>query len=418
MPETTKPLPIHIVGVGDDGLGGLTESARSIVAAAALLAGPPRALEAASGSAEKLPFTSDLEAAVRRIDQESKARKVVVLVGGDPLFYGVAQLLVDRLGKDRVEITPHVSSMQLAFARVKEDWDEAFLGDASRHGIEQILDRIRVSERAGLFTTETWPPQLVARAMTAAGLERFRIYVCENLGTRNEVVTQGSPGEIAEMEFGPLCVMVLVRETGIPDPQRKGGELRVFGNPDDAFRQSRPKRGLLTPAEVRVLALAELNLRSDHVVWDVGAGSGAVSIEAARLACNGRVFAIEPDADDAALIRQNADTFGVANIDVIQDRAPAVFGRLPIPDAVFLGGLGRDTVGILTAAFARLKPGGNLAVNMAGIDSVVAGAKTLREAGGAVNILMVNVARGVHQLDAVRFQAVNPSFLVAAKKGR
>jgi precorrin-6Y C5,15-methyltransferase (decarboxylating) len=416
MTAENRPLPIHIVGVGDDGLSGLTESARRIVADASLLAGPPRALEAAGGSAEKLPFSSDLDAVVRRIDEVSRQRSVVVLVGGDPLFYGVAQLLVDRLGKERVEITPHVSSMQLAFARVKEDWDEAFLGDASRHGIEQILDRIRVSERAGLFTTETWPPQLVARAMTAAGLDRFRIYVCENLGTRNEVVTQGSPSEIAEMEFGPLCVMVLVRETGIPDPQRRGGALRLFGNPDDAFRQSRPKRGLLTPAEVRVLALAELNLRSDHIVWDVGAGSGAVSIEAARLAPNGRVFAIEPDGEDAALIRANAETFDVSNIDVIAERAPGVFSRLPVPDAVFIGGLGRETVGILAAAFARLKPGGNLAFNMAGIDSVVGGAKALRDAGGAVNVLMVNVARGVHQLDAVRFQAVNPSFLVAARK--
>jgi len=416
MTGEAKPLPVYIVGVGDDGMAGLTESARRIVAEASLLAGSPRMLEAADGSAEKLPFTSDLEAAVRKIDQESKRRKVVVLVGGDPLFYGVAQLLVDRLGKDRVEITPHVSSMQLAFARVKEDWDEAFLGDASRHGIEQILDRIRVSERAGLFTTETWPPQLVARAMTAAGLDAFRIYVCENLGTRNEVVTQGSPSEIAEMEFGPLAVMVLVRETGIPDPQRRGGAMRLFGNPDDAFRQSRPKRGLLTPAEVRVLALAELNLRPEHNFWDVGAGSGAVSIEAAKLAPKGRVFAIEPDNDDAALIRQNAETFGATNIDVIVERAPGVFSRLPIPDAVFIGGLGRETVGILGAAFARLKPGGHLAVNMAGIDSVVAGAKALRDAGGTVNVLMVNVARGVHQLDAVRFQAVNPSFLVAARK--
>src|SRR5262249_38414356 len=133
MTAESKPQPIHIVGVGDDGLTGLTDSARAIVAEASLLAGPPRALDAAGGSVDKLPFTSDLDAVVRRIDAESKNRKVVVLVGGDPLFYGVAQLLVDRLGKDRVEITPHVSSMQLAFARVKEDWDEAFLGDASRH---------------------------------------------------------------------------------------------------------------------------------------------------------------------------------------------------------------------------------------------------------------------------------------------
>ncbi|HVJ83860.1 MAG TPA: precorrin-6y C5,15-methyltransferase (decarboxylating) subunit CbiE, partial [Planctomycetia bacterium] len=408
---------VLIVGIGDDGLPSLTERAQAAVRGAAVLVGTPRVLAMApGGSAERIAIEADFAASLDRVTAAAADRRTVVLVGGDPLFYGIARLLVERLGKDRVEIEPHVSSMQLAFARVKEDWDEAYLGDVSRIGLEQALDRIQTAERCGLFTTEVCPPQQVAAGMQKIGLDYFRVYVCENLGTRNEVVTQGSPAEISTMEFGPLAVMVLVRESGVPDRQRLVTAHRRFGNPDDYFRQSRPKRGLLTPAEVRVIALAELGIDDGSVVWDVGAGSGSVSVEAARLARNGKVFAIEPDPEDASLVRENAKTFGVANVELVVGRAPQCFGKLPPPDAVFLGGLGRDTAGILADAFAALKPGGRLAVNVASLENVQRAWSWLHPAAAHVNVLMVNLARGTPQLDSLRFQSVNPSFLISAVK--
>src|SRR5439155_18974944 len=123
-----------------------------------------------------------------------------------------------------------------------------------------------------------------------------------------------------------------------------------FGNPDDVFAQSRPKSGLITQAEVRALALAQLDVQPASVVWDIGAGSGAVAIEAAQLATLGMVYAIEQDAADYHLIVANAETFGVRNLTAIHGTAPAVFQGLPAPDAIFIGGAGKEVSRLLEHA--------------------------------------------------------------------
>src|SRR5262249_12073561 len=153
----------------------------------------------------------------------------------------------------------------------------------------------------------------------------------------------------------PLNVMILKRKPGRPDlPARLRGAFRRFGNPDDVFAQSRPKSGLVTQAEVRAIALAQLSVQPGSIVWDVGAGSGSVAIEAAQLADPGMVYAIEQDAADYHLILANADTFGVRNLKAIHGTAPAVFDGLPGPDAIFVGGTGREVSRLLEAAFTAL----------------------------------------------------------------
>jgi precorrin-6Y C5,15-methyltransferase (decarboxylating) len=297
-----------------------------------------------------------------------------------------------------------------------ESWDEAYLSNLGHHPLDAVIDRVRIAEKVGLFTTEECPPGAVAQALLAEGIDYFRVYVCENLGSRNEVVTQGTLAEIAEMEFGTLNVMILIRKPDVPDRQRLRTERKLFGNPDEAFQQSRPKRGLLTSAEVRALALAQLNIRSTSVVWDVGAGSGAVSVEAAQLASGGKVYAIEPDLEDGHLIRANAETFQVSNVEVVAGRAPEVFDSLPDPDCVFIGGTGRETVGIISKAFDRLSPHGTLVANVASLENVSAATSILKKLVGHVGILMVNLSRGNFQLESIRFEALNPNFLLFVTK--
>lgn len=408
---------MHIVGVGDDGLQSLTLAARTHVAQADVILASDRNLSMVSGeSAQKLRIGADLGELVRLIAENRDSKRIVVLASGDPLFYGTARFLCDRLGKDAFEVVPHVSSMQLAFARVMESWDEAYLSDVSLHPLHEVIDRVRVADKAGLFTSDRVSPSVIAQALAEEGIDYFRVYVCENLGSRNEVVTQGSVEEIARMEFGPMNVMILVRRPDAPDRQRRGGSRMLFGNSDDRFLQSRPKQGLITPAEVRTLAIARLNVQPASIVWDIGAGSGAVSIEAAQLARSGKVYAIEPDPEDCLLVRENATSFGVSNVEVVSGRAPEAFANLPDPDCVFIGGTGRETVGIVTHAYGRLKREGNLVVNVASLENVHDATSTLKAAVGHVGLLMVNVARGNFQLGKIRFEALNPSFLVSVIK--
>ena len=407
---------IHIVGIGENGLDGLTALARDLIQHAQVLVGEPHALAAMPASAaERLVVGADLDETVRRIAAAGD-RRVVVLASGDPLFYGVARYLCDKLGKDRFEVVPHVSSMQLAFARVKESWEDAFLTDLANHDLPTVLERIRGAEKAGLFTSDVATPAVVARAMLDRGLDYFTAYVCENLGSPDERVTRGELREIVPHEFAPLNVMILVRKPNVPDRPREAIGRRLFGNPDDAFLQSKPKRGLLTPAELRAIALAEMDLGPASVVWDIGAGSGSVAIEAAQIALQGTVYAVEMDVEDHQLIVANAQRFGVGNLAPVLGRAPEAWQNLPVPDAVFIGGSGRGISHLADEAYQRLRPGGRLAATISSIDNLAETHQALHARCGDVKIWMVNIARGNCQMDRVRFEAMNPVFLVSVVK--
>jgi precorrin-6Y C5,15-methyltransferase (decarboxylating) len=218
------------------------------------------------------------------------------------------------------------------------------------------------------------------------------------------------------MEFSPLSVMILRCKPGRPNQQRPAGSVRLFGNPDDLFAQSRPKSGLITQAEVRAVALAQMDLRPGSIVWDVGAGSGSVAIEAAQLAQPGLVYAIEQDAADYHLVLANAQTFGVTNLKAVHGVAPTVFSSLPAPDAIFIGGTGHEIARLLAAAYQALRPSGRLVTNVATLESLSATYKTLKEQAGAVEVLLISVARGVDQLETVRLESVNPTFLLTIHK--
>ncbi len=408
----------HIIGIGDDGLEGITVQARKLIDESDLLLGADSTLKLLPKSAGKQRVTlgANLDDAVQQISKAGD-KKVVVLASGDPLFYGVARYLCDKLGKDRFEVLPHVSSMQLAFARVKESWEDAFLTNLATHSLDSLIEKIRVADTVGLFTSEQHPPAAVAQALLDQRIDYFTGYVCENLGSPDERVTHGSLAELAREKFAPLNVMILVRREATPDRPSDAQLLRRFGNPDEIFLQARPKRGLLTPAEVRSIALAEMAIGPKSVVWDIGAGSGSVSVEAALLASEGTAYAIEMDPEDIDLIRANAERFHVKNLKPVLGRAPEAWEKLPSPDCIFVGGSGREIARLVELAYKQLKPGGRLVANVGSIELLAAVDEALHRAGSDVQVLMVNIARGTYQLERIRFNALNPTFLLSVVKG-
>ena len=406
---------IHIVGIGDDGLDGLTGHARELVNGAEVLIGNAALFaRLPDSSAQRVTIGGNLDELQQALS-ELPDKPTVMLATGDPLFYGIARFLTETIGKDRFEVVPHVSSMQLAFARVKESWDDAYLSNLATQPLDRVVDNVRTAERVGLFTTESITPAVVASALLDRRIDYFTAYVCENLGTPDETVTQGDLESIKSQTFSALNVMVLVRRQGAAD-RPSGGKQRLFGNPDDLFLQSRPKRGLLTPSEVRCIALSELELQRDSIVWDVGAGSGSLAIEAAQIASSGKVFAIEMDAEDYGLMIENAKMFDVPALAPVHGQAPDAWKDLPDPDAVFVGGSGRYVPDLVSNAITRLKPGGCLVVTVASPDNLVAVQSVIEKSGMRSDIRMVNIARGQYQLDRVRFDAINPVFLVLGKK--
>jgi len=413
--ESPLSAKINIVGIGDDGLDGLTRQARAVIDAAEVIIGNRGLIDQLAinviPQAKRVVVGAGLDELVETL-QEHADQRIVLVTGGDPLFYGIARYLADTLGKDRFEVIPHVSSMQLAFARVKESWDDAYLTNLATQSLDRVVDSIRTADRVGLFTTETISPSVVAAALLDRRIDYFTAYVCENLGTPDETVTQGDLKTIASQAFSPLNVMVLIRKVGRADRPSGASAARLFGNPDDAFLQSRPKRGLLTPSEVRCIALAELDLTPRSVVWDVGAGSGSLAIEAARIAHQGQVYGIEMDAEDYGLMINNAAEFDCPSLVPIHGRAPDAWSELPDPDAIFVGGTGRSVAELVGQSLRRLAPAGRIVINVSSPDNLVEVQRVLEEAGLRVDIRMINIARGQYQLDRMRFEAMNPTFLI------
>ncbi len=436
------PERIHVIGIGDDGLEAVPNSVRQIIDQADVLLGTDRTLALMPKSrAVRHTMSGDLNQLVATLEKAGDQR-VVLLAYGDPMFYGLARYVCDKLGKERFVVVPHVSSMQLAFARVMESWEDAYLTDLAKHPLDAVLEKTRTAQKVGLFTTDQTGPAEFARALLDRRIDYFTAYVCENLGARDERVTRGTLAEISAQDFDSLNVMILVRNPDAPDRPREAVGRRLFGNPDEAFLQSKPKQGLLTPAEVRAIALAQMDIAPSSIVWDIGAGSGSVSIEAAQMASDGSVYAIEMDPEDHGLIRQNAERFGVANVTAVLGRAPEACDELPDPDAVFIAGGGREVTRISEYAYRRLRPHGRLVVNTASIDhlaelrdalsNVTGGTPTARSGHAQtpipnplpraprpidIHVWLINLARTTDQLDRLSFDPLKPSFLLAVTKG-
>lgn len=393
---------VVVVGIGDNGADSLSREALEQVSEAEVLFGGERHLAFfADHPAEKVPIRDNLKEVAARLQAET--RRTVVLASGDPLFHGIAGYLATKIGRDRLEVLPNISSMQLAFARLKESWHDAALVSCHAKPIEDALDVIRDAKKVGIFTDNENTPARIARELLKAGIGGFRAHVCENLGGADERISSCDLRELAERQFAPLNVLVLTKIALAPPLERRDW---TFGIPEEAFYQRQPLKGLITKTEVRVLSLARLRLRPGNLVWDIGAGSGSVSIEAALLGA--KVWAVEKNKEDCDIIRRNIEKFATPQITVAHGLAPAALAELPDPDAAFIGGSGGEMGEIVRICRERLLPGGRLVANVA----------TLENLGQvpANDVTLVQISRTRPILDLHRFEALNPVFIACWEK--
>jgi precorrin-6Y C5,15-methyltransferase (decarboxylating) len=349
-------LPLIVVGIGQDGPAGLSPEARAHVERAEMLAGGKRHLAFfPTFAGEKIVLESDVASWIAKLQNRDRHRRTVVLATGDPLFYGIGRPLLEAFPKEELLFFPHVSSVALAFARLRESWQDACV--VSLHGRPIGLLRAalhRGETKIAVFTDAHNHPAAIAGLLRDEGLaDEYVLWVCEDLGSTQERITRYSPATLKHEEFAPLNLVVLLAE-------RAGKSLPLVGLPESVIAHRGGHRGMITKREVRLQALSQLELHAGDVFWDIGAGSGSVSLEAARLSPRLAVFAIEPDAQQ---LRANLDYFGLANISLIEGEAPEVLGGLPDPDAVFVGGSGGRLLPILEEVVRRLRPGGRLVLS-------------------------------------------------------
>ena len=427
------PNPCRVIGVLDDGIGSLSANAVACLRAADVIIGGQRTLALLRSVFKPGATLHDLTGKLASVPDWVRSARAdhqscVVLATGDPLCHGIAPYLAQHLCVQALEIMPNLSTLQLACARIGLAWHDARIvsvhardagewqrGSPPSHGLYQLAQSVRSSARLLVLTSPDNGPDRIARLLLAEGQgDDFHMAVAENLLQADErVVAELSPAAAAEMRFAPLNVVLLWRSTPMPRPVR-------FGLADSAYAQRQPDKGLITKQEVRAVSLARLQLRADSVVWDIGAGSGSVGLEAARLCPQGHVYAIEKNDADYAIAGQNHSAFGVSNYSLQLGRAPAGMDAWPDPDAVFVGGSGGELGELITLAVRRLRPEGTLVMNFVTLEnlaSATAALSALEHDGVLWDVLQLQAARSKPILHMHRMAAENPVWIVCARRG-
>lgn len=397
--------PVNLIGIGPEGAAGLSEELRELIARADEVWGGERLLDAWPDiSARRVPLGGGLMETLQNLKERPPQRKVVILASGDPLFYGVAASVLKILPEDEVRIYPQVSSLQIAFARVRLPWQDAALTSAHARPVCEVIGLARRYPKLGILTDPVQTPAWIAAQLLAARVPDCRAVVCENLGHSDERITDTRLVELVGKTFSPLNVLLLVHDPGWkPAPA-------FAPRPDSAYRH---KNGLITKRDVRILSLARLELCETDLVWDVGAGSGALSVEMAELAWRGRVFAVERDAECLACLRENVTCWGAANVEIVAGRAPQALAGLPAPTAVFIGGSGGQLTEILERVEAAARPGCRIVANFALLENLLTGLSWMRAHGWRPELNEAQFSYGAPTGEGIRLAPANPVFILS-----
>jgi precorrin-6Y C5,15-methyltransferase (decarboxylating) len=350
---------LAIVGLNEDGLAGLTAAARAWVDAAEVLVGDRRLLAMIpEDSRPRLCWPNPLQAVLPEIEQR-RGRAVCVLASGDPLHFGIGDLLTRHFPIGEMSIHPAASAFTLACARL--GWSRSTVETLSVHNrpIDALTAYLQPGAKLLVLTRNGRTPGEVAAMLRAQGWGASWLTVLERMGGAGECMLCATAADWSLESVHDLNTLAI---DCIADPDAMPLS-RVPGLPDQVFRND----GLLTKREVRVATLSALAPMAGQVLWDVGAGSGAIGIEWLRATPRGRVFAIESDETRRGLIAANARALGVPDLTVVAGEAPAALRGLAQPDAIFIGG-GLTTPGLVEACWQALPSGGRLVANAVTID--------------------------------------------------
>jgi precorrin-6Y C5,15-methyltransferase (decarboxylating) len=419
---------IAVVGIPVTGATGLDEPERRLIAEAAVVAGGRRHLaqlveagligrsspDAPPSSAiaghRMIELDADLPRALDALASARALGRVVVAATGDPGFFGIGRLLAERFGTEELDVRPAASSVAVAFARLGLPWDDAVVASAHGRQLEAAVAAVRGAPKAAVLASPENPPEAICAALAAGG-GGPRGAVVSDLGGLNEQVVEGDLAQLAARAFPALSVVLTFRGRGVaptasvafPLPASArvaaGGRASRFGLAEQEFEH---RNAMITKPEVRAVCLARLELPPTGVLWDVGAGSGSIGIEAAGLQPGLDVYAVERRVEDVARIERNAARHG-ARVRVVAAEAPEVLEALPDPDRVVVGGGGAT---VLEAVLGRLRTGGRVVATFSALGRAAAAGERLG------NLAEISVSRGRRLPDgAFRLVAADPVFV-------
>jgi len=420
---------VVVLGVLDNGNAGLTLEHQQLLAQADVVIGASRTLALFAGCFSDGVVCHDLTGSLKEvpvwIERALEAqKKTVVLATGDPLCHGIAQYLKQKIGLSKLDVRPNVSALQLACARAGVSWQDAYIcsihskdaGEWSdhrgkEHGLYPLFKACMQHRKIIVFTSPENNPARIARLLVAEGMAHdFDMIVAENLLQADERIIAGIPvSALVGQDFADLNMVILERTD-------KSQKTVLFGLEDASFNQRKPDKGLITKREVRAVSLAHLQLKPNSIVWDIGAGSGSVGLEAARLCPHGWVYAIEKNEADVAIAKSNQIHMGIHHYSLIHSKAPQGLEHWSNPDAVFVGGSGGELAALIQLIISRLNEGGHLVMNFVTLENLAAATETLKAMDVTWSVTQMQVSRSKPILHMHRMAAENPVWIVTVKK--
>ncbi|MEM9163952.1 MAG: precorrin-6y C5,15-methyltransferase (decarboxylating) subunit CbiE [Cyanobacteria bacterium P01_F01_bin.4] len=414
--------PIQVIGLGLGGMADLSELACQQIENADILVGSTRHLALLPDHPAQRWVIGNLSAILEKLKTvlaTPPCPHIAILTSGDPLFFGLGRLLLSSLPAEQLNFHPYLSSVQLAFNRLKIPWQDACIVSIHGRSWQPLIAALTRSEsKIAVLSDPSYPASAIATLMRDLALpSTYQIWVCENLGGQDEQLRCFSAETLeASVRVAPLNVVVLLRQSKSAPTEQFASSIPLLGIPDASFHSFPDRPGLMTKREVRVLALAELALAPNQIIWDIGAGTGSVSIEIARLSPSSQIYAIEKTAAGGQLIAQNCHRFGVSNIRVIQGLAPDATASLPAPDRIFIGGSGGQLESVLTQVSQCLSDQGRVVLALATLESVMQLKAWLIESRWQARFLQVNLARSAAVGAHTRFAPLNPLSLATLRR--
>lgn len=416
---------IHVIGIGLEGASGLSESVLDLVRGATVLVGSDRHLSYFPEHLASRLVLGDLTETIIAIRQQlirweienkpSVNNYIVVLVSGDPLFFGLGRLLVGEFSPEKLTFHPHVSCIQLAFNRIKTPWQDAQILRAQGRSMETLIQALQQGiEKIAILTDNIYNPPAIAQLISGLDLpSSYQFWVCENLGGNDERVQPWDIEILKNQVFSPLNIVILLRQSRSEIQPLDLSKISTFGIPDQLFFSYSDRPELITKREIRTLVLGELGLQPKQTIWDIGAGMGSVSIEIARLFPDSTIYAIEKTAAGTTLIEQNRQRFQVNNVISIHGEAPDILHHLRSPNRIFIGGSGENLSEILGICSIRLSPGGIIVLALATIEHLNTALNWLEqrkriERSWSYQILNVQLSRSVPIANLTGFSPLNP----------
>lgn len=405
---------INVIGIGQ-GRKDLTSNHERLIKESDVIAGGSRHLKMFDlHGKEVLNIKGNLRELIDALKERMHHKKIVVLASGDPLFHGIGTILVKHIDPQYINILPNVTSVAAAFAMIKMSWHDAKI--YSLHGMKKSsfsFSRISEEKKIAFLTDPHFDPAFIARNLIKNGMWDFRLCVLEQLGNpeKQEIIWFDNFERVQEQPFSQPNIVILIRK--ISGKERLSHKTHI-GMPDNLYRH---EKGMITKSEIRSIVLSKLKLiRRDHIMWDIGSGSGSVGIEASFQIPWGQVYSIEKSPERIPDIIHNIKNFNCPNVKVMNTIFPEGIDKMKPPDRIFIGGGGKALGKITDICCQKLSDFGIIVVNTVLIQNLEAALNAMQSYNIEPSVVQIQVSRSQKMPFGDRFKALNPIWTISGSK--